>query len=223
MILVRIGGPDSKLNLNAFRNKFAEHQRKQNWKYIREYMQKKHFSISEKEASDIIHFREGSARAFLVKLYEFFTQKKIENPKALKNELKDPKSHFMLPTFSQKASQEFIWAEKNHRSRKIYLLKSLEEHLIMMGKIKKTAKIKEYIRTKKKNRKRTQNRENDQAQNQRTMVNTQTDLIVLKNHNSSKNNQSELSKVELSRATTCSGSSSSWTASYPAESRTTSK
>lgn len=183
--------------MNAYRNKFAEEQRKQNWKYIRDFMIKKHFSITEKESTDIIHFRSGSARSLMIRLYEFFTQKKVEQARPTEAEGKNAKSHFMLPTFSKKASQEFIWAEKNHRTRKIFLLKSLEEHLITMGKIKKQSKIKEYMRTKKQIRKKIKNRKLDKTGENGAMVNTQTDLIVLKNHNNSKNNQSELSRVGL--------------------------
>ena len=157
-------------------------------------MEKKHFFITEKEYLDIIFFRRGSAFSLLIRLFEFFTQKKINFQIDLVENIKVIKSHYMIPTFSKMASQEFIWAEDNHRSRKLFLLKSLEEHKIFLDKVKKNKNIKEFIKTKKLTRKKQKINKKDKKGDLRGIPDTQTEMIILKNYNNTKNNESELSK-----------------------------
>ena len=167
-----------------------------NWKYIQTYMDKKHFFISEKEYTDIIFFRKGAAFNLLIRMYEFFTQKKVAIPKVSKSpDVEKERPHFMLPTFAKKASEEFIWAEKNHRNRKLFLLKTLEEHRIIMDKVKEEKDIRKYMKTKKLKRQNKQMIKSKVDGEYKKLSDTQTELVVLKNYNNNKHNQSEMSKV----------------------------
>lgn len=189
------------MKTNSITNKFSTQVKVENWKRLRNFLKTKNFLIDEEETRDIIHFRSGKAYDLMLRLYQFLTGKEATRTTTLtsngteKGDELDSVPHYLNPTFSNLARQDFLWAEPNYRKRKITLLQNLEHHRIFLIEQREKRGISKFIKAKKMEKKNIQKIDRKGKRYKLGKVPTETELIELKNYKMVKGPDEEITYV----------------------------